>query len=161
MPVSIMHTEKRKETIMKVAVSAQGTTLDAAVDPRFGRCQQILIVDADTLEHEVVSNPNISASGGAGIQTAQMISKKGAQVLLTGHCGPNAFRTLQAAGVQVYIDVAGTIRTAIDQYKNNQLQAAVQPNVGGHFGDQVGRGQAAGRGRGLGRGRGQGRGGGV
>ena len=33
---------------MKIAITAQGPELDAAVDPRFGRAAYFLIVDTDT-----------------------------------------------------------------------------------------------------------------
>lgn len=119
---------------MNVAVSAQGSTLDAAVEPRFGRCQHIVVVDTETFDYTVMSNPNIGASGGAGIQTAQMLSKKAVQAVLTGHCGPKAFRTLQAAGIPIYVDIAGTVRQAVERYKSGQLQSASQANAQGHAG---------------------------
>jgi predicted Fe-Mo cluster-binding NifX family protein len=126
---------------MNVAVSAQGTTLDAAVDPRFGRCQQILVINTDTFEYTVMSNPNIGASGGAGIQTAQMLSTKDIKAVLTGHCGPNAFRTLQAASIPVYVDVAGTVREAVERYNSGQIQPADQANTPSHSGTPGGRGR--------------------
>lgn len=126
---------------MNVAVSAQGTTLDAVVDPRFGRCQHILMVNTETFEYTVMSNPNIGASGGAGIQTAQMLSKKEVQAVLTGHCGPKAFRTLQAARIPIYVDIAGTVREAVERYNSGQLQPALQANAEGHAGLGRRRGQ--------------------
>jgi predicted Fe-Mo cluster-binding NifX family protein len=86
---------------MKIAVSATAPGLDAEVDPRFGRCQYFIIVDPQSMEFESVDNSNALASGGAGISTAQMIASKGVEVVLTGNCGPNAYRTLSAAGIQV------------------------------------------------------------
>jgi predicted Fe-Mo cluster-binding NifX family protein len=133
---------------MKIAVSAQGTDLNATVDPRMGRCQQFLLVDTDTMDFEVLSNPNVGATGGAGIQTAQLLASKGVKAVITGNCGPNAFATFNAAEIAVYTGASGTIQNAIEQYKNDQLQVASQPNVGGHFGDPRGGG-----GRGMGRGR--------
>jgi len=120
---------------MKIAISAQGEGLQAAVDPRFGRCQQFVLVDSDTLQWETLANTNVAASGGAGIQTAQLLASKGVQVILTGNCGPNAFTTLQAANLQVYIGASGTVGQALEQYQQGQLQLAAQPNVSGHFGN--------------------------
>ena len=114
---------------MKVAVSAMGKDLNAAVDPRFGRCQQFVIVDTETMQFEVLENPNVTASGGAGIQTAQWLSGQGVQAVLSGNCGPNAFATLQAADIQVFVGVTGTVRTAIEQYKTGQLQASLFETV--------------------------------
>src|SRR4030042_1405551 len=119
---------------MRIAVSATGPSLDAEVDPRFGRCQYFIIVDPQTLEFETVDNVNISASGGAGIATAQMMANKGVQVVLTGNTGPNAYQTLTAAGIQVVSGVSGTVKDAIQGYKAGKFQSSSQPNVPGHFG---------------------------
>jgi predicted Fe-Mo cluster-binding NifX family protein len=141
---------------MKIALSAQGNDLHAAVDPRFGRCAHFILVDPETMQFEVLDNPNLAAAGGVGIQSAQFLANKDVHVVLTGNCGPNAFATLQAAGIDVVIGVSGTIQTAIDQYKSGQLQATSQPNVGGHFGNRQGMGRGSGMGRGGGRGQGRG-----
>lgn len=144
---------------MKVAVTSEGTDLNATIDPRFGRCAYFLFVDTDTMEFEAVENPNIDTSGGAGIQSAQLVANKGAQALLTGSCGPNAFQTLQAAGVQVIVGVSGIVKDAIEKYKRGEFQSVAQPNVPPHFG--VGMGPGYGVGRGMGRGMGHGMGGGM
>jgi len=119
---------------MKIAVTSVGATLDSQVDPRFGRAQYLLIVDTDSLDVEAIDNPNVAAGGGAGIQTAQMVAGKGAQAVLTGNCGPNAFRTLNAADIQIYTNVSGVVRDAIESLKRGILQPISGPSVGGHFG---------------------------
>jgi len=139
---------------MRIAISATGPTLDAEVDPRFGRCQYFIIVDPDTMQFESMQNPNVMAPGGAGISTAQMIANAGVQGVLTGNCGPNAYQVLSAAGLQVITGVSGKIRDAIQAYKSGQFQATSQPNVASHFGFGMG----GGMGRGIGMGRGMGAG---
>lgn len=143
---------------MKIAVSATGPDLDAEVDPRFGRCQYFVIVDPQTMQFEALDNSNAMAAGGAGISTAQMIASKGVEVVLTGNCGPNAYQTLSAAGIQVITGAAGRIRDAIEAYKAGRFQASAQPSVGSHYGMGVGmgRGMGMGMGRGMGRGMGMG-----
>ena len=85
---------------MKIAVTSRGKDLDLPMDPRFGRAAYILNVDADTLDFEVLDNSeNVNALKGAGIQAATMISDKQADVLLTGFCGPKAFKALDAAQI--------------------------------------------------------------
>lgn len=142
---------------MNIAVSASGPSLDAQVDPRFGRCQHLIIVDPDTMEFEAVENTGALASGGAGISTAQLIASKGVEVLLTGNCGPNAFQVLSAAGIKVITGASGTVRDAVQSYKAGQLPPISQPSVPGHFGMGGGGGRGMGRGGGMGRGRGMGR----
>jgi predicted Fe-Mo cluster-binding NifX family protein len=62
---------------MKVAVSATGITLDAEIDPRFGRCATLMLVETDDMSFEAIDNANSALSGGAGIQTAQVVAHKG------------------------------------------------------------------------------------
>ncbi|MBE9501008.1 MAG: DUF5320 family protein [Chloroflexi bacterium] len=145
---------------MKIAVSATAPDLDAEVDPRFGRCQYFIIIDAQSMEFETLDNSNAMAAGGAGISTAQMIASKGAEVVLTGNCGPNAYQTLSAAGIQVITGVSGRIKDAIEAFKEGRFQSSAQPSVGSHYGMGVGMGPGTGRGMGMGGGRGMGMGGG-
>ena len=119
---------------MKLAVTSTGQDLDSPVDPRFGRAAYVLIVDADTMAFEVVDNAeNINAFKGAGIQAATMISDKQADVLLTGFCGPNAFKTLEAAGIQVAGDVSGTVREAVAKFVDGNIKLTSAPNTQGHW----------------------------
>ena len=141
---------------MKIAVSATGPSLDAEVDPRFGRCQYFIIVDPDTMRFEAIENSSAMASGGAGISTAQMIVSKGVEAVLTGNCGPNAFQVLSAAGIKVVTGASGRVQDAIQGYKSGHFQANSQPNVPDHFG--MGSGPGIGGGMGMGMGRGMGRG---
>lgn len=128
------------EEPMKIAVSASVADLDTPVDPRFGRAACFLIVDPETMQFEAVKNPNVSAAGGAGIQSAQLIADKGAQVVLTGNVGPNAVQTLQAANVRIITGTSGKIRDAIEQYKQGKLQPTDEATVSTNFGRAGGRG---------------------
>jgi len=146
---------------MRVAISATGPTLDAEVDPRFGRCQYFIIVDPDTMQFEALENSSAMQAGGAGISTGQMIAGKGVQVVLTGNCGPNAYQVLSAAGIQVITGVSGKIQDAIQAYKSGQFQATSQSNVAAHSGMGGGMGRGMGMGKGMGRGMGRGMGAGI
>jgi predicted Fe-Mo cluster-binding NifX family protein len=119
---------------MKIAVTSKGTDLDSQVDPRFGRAAYILIVDSETLDFEVLDNKeNVNALKGAGIQAASAVYDKGAQILLTGYCGPNAFKTLRAAKIGVANDAAGSVRDAVKAYLDGALPLSEQANVEGHW----------------------------
>ena len=125
---------------MKIAISATGPTLDAEVDPRFGRCQYFIIADPETMEFEALDNSNAMAAGGASISTGQMIAGKGVEAVLTGNCSPNAYRVLSAAGIQVITGVSGKIRDAVQGYKSDKFQSIPQPTVSTHFGMGMGKG---------------------
>ncbi|MCK4532715.1 NifB/NifX family molybdenum-iron cluster-binding protein [bacterium] len=119
---------------MKICVTAEGDNLDSTVDPRFGRCQYFIVVDSDTLEFEAIQNPNRETMGGAGIQSSQLIAGKQAKAVLSGNIGPNAFQTLQAAGVEIITGVSGTVKEAIEQYKEGKLESTQGPSVNSKFG---------------------------
>ena len=119
---------------MKIAVTSKGTDLQSQVDPRFGRAAFILIVDSETMKFEVLNNSaNADAFKGAGIQAASMISNRGAEILLTGYCGPNAFKTLNAAGIKFADNVTGSVREAVEQFQAGKLNYATAANVEGHW----------------------------
>ena len=124
----------QEELKLKIAVTSQGKDLDSPMDPRFGRAPYILIVDMDSQGFEVLDNSeNVNAFKGAGIQTAVMVSNEGAEVLLTGYCGPNAFKTLNAAGVKVANDVTGTVRDVVSAYSEAKISFADGANVEGSW----------------------------
>lgn len=119
---------------MKIAVTAEGQHLTSRVDPRFGRAKWFVVYDTESDEYEAHNNVQVfNLPQGAGIQAAQHIIDKQAGVLLTGHCGPNAYRTLEAGGVQVVINATGTVQEAIERYKQGELAAATGPDVEGHW----------------------------
>jgi len=157
---------------MKVAISSTGKDLNSQIDPRFGRCPHFLVVEADSMSYEVLDNENVVLAGEAGIQSAQLVASKGADVVITGNCGPNAIRALSAVGVEVIVGQTGTVNQAVHDYKKGVLKTTTEPNVSDHY--EVGRdtvrvlsptqspamgtGRRAGAGRGMGRGCGRKRG---
>jgi predicted Fe-Mo cluster-binding NifX family protein len=125
---------------MKICVSSTANSLDAPVDPRFGRCPYFIIMDLDTMQFEAVPNAASGAMGGAGIQAAQIIASKGAKIVITGNVGPNAFQALSAAGIKIITGAYGTVREVVEKYKRGELKETGAPTVGGHFGTGGGRG---------------------
>jgi predicted Fe-Mo cluster-binding NifX family protein len=136
---------------MKVAVSSNGAGLDAEASPVFGRCPTYVFVDPESMEAESVDNPAMNAAGGAGIQAAQFIVERGAEAVISGNLGPNAFDVFESAGVPVYLFGGGSVRQAIEAHKGGQLSQAGTANVQAHAG--IGRGRGTGRGMGRGRAR--------
>jgi predicted Fe-Mo cluster-binding NifX family protein len=129
---------------MKICVSAVANSLDAQLDPRFGRCPYFVIVDLESMQFEAIPNNASGAMGGAGIQAAQTIAGKGVTVLITGNVGPNAFQALSAGGIKIVTGAFGTVRESVEKFKRGELRETSAPTVGGHFG----MGRERGRGRG-------------
>jgi predicted Fe-Mo cluster-binding NifX family protein len=149
---------------MKIAVSSHGKDLNSQINPRFGRCEYFLIVNTDDMSFEAIENKGASLSGGAGIEAALLVISKGAKAVLTGNCGPKAVQALSSAGVNLFVDYAGTVKDAIEKYKSSDLTTTEKVTSKPEEyiqGPGFGRGLGMGAGRGSGRcGRGMGRGGG-
>ena len=136
---------------MKVAIPSAGEDLSASVDQRFGRCSSFLIVDTETMEFRAVPNLAAAQAGGAGIAAAQQIIDEGAEVVLAGEVGPNAFDVMSQAGIRVYARITGTVRDAVEMLKSGALENT-KVATGPALHDRGG-GQGMGMGRGMGGGR--------
>lgn len=123
-----------EKTLEKIALSASDRNLEANVDPRFGRASFFLLINPNTMDFEVVANQeNLQAAQGAGIQAAALMARHKPAALLTGNCGPQAYHTLLAAGIPVFLGVAGSVRDAVEQFRSGTLTPSRGPNVTGHW----------------------------
>ena len=119
---------------MKLAVTAAGPELSSPLDPRFGRARYLVLVDTPFRTVEWIDNKaGTSAAEGAGIQAAQNVIDHKAEAVITGNCGPKAFRALAAAGIPVYLAPSGTVSETLDRYDRGQLLPAKAANVDGHW----------------------------
>lgn len=119
---------------MKIAITAREASIDSQVDQRFGRAKCIVVVDTETGSTDIHDNDvNLNAVQGAGIQTGQNIAQLGVEAVLTGHLGPNAFRTLSAAGIAAYTGLEGTVAEAVEEFKAGKLSPTESADVEGHW----------------------------
>lgn len=126
--------QRREEHHMKVAITAAGPELSSPVDQRFGRARYLLVVDVPERTLEAVDNTaGMNAAQGAGIQAAQNVIDNKATALITGHCGPKAFRALKAANIDVYLASGGTVAEAIDQFEAGKLEQTSSADVDSHW----------------------------
>jgi predicted Fe-Mo cluster-binding NifX family protein len=119
---------------MKIAITSMGGKLEDKVDPRFGRCHYFILFDTKTNKFEAVENTGAQGMGGVGILSGQLMADKGVEVVLTGSCGPNAFQTLQTAGIKVITGAIGTVQDTINKFKAGELKAISQANASAHSG---------------------------
>ena len=121
---------------MKICITSEGNTLEANVDPRFGRCAYFIFYDTGTDKFEALENTNASGMGGVGVQNGQLMAEKGVEVLLTGNLGPNAANVLQQASIKAITGVCGTVKDAVENFKKGILneRGFPGPTVPPHFG---------------------------
>ena len=119
---------------MRIAFTTSGDNLQAPLDSRFGRTPKFLVYELERESFELIDNaPNLQAVQGAGVQAAQAVIQAGAEAVVTGHCGPKAFRVLQAANIKVYHSEAATVAEALERYKSGQLSHTERADVEGHW----------------------------
>ncbi len=148
---------------MKLVISATGPTMNADVDPRFGRASFFLFIDGESGQLiESIDNSKLkNASQGAGIAAAAMVADKGAKYILTGVVGPKAMPIVDKAGMTVISDCKGTAQDAYKLFINRNSDSVspqtTTPNESKP--EESGCRRKGGMGRGLGKGGGKGQGG--
>jgi len=119
---------------MRIAITSTGRDLNSDLDPRFGRAEYFIIVDPETMDFEVVENSqNLDLPQGAGIQAGMTIADHQVDALITGHCGPKAFKVLQSAGIQTMTGASGKVADVIAKFKSGELKTASEADVEGHW----------------------------
>ena len=137
-----LETTDIKKVSTRIVIPSEGNNLDAATSSLFGHCSMFIFVDPDSRDFEVLPNPALGASGGAGVQAAQTVLQKNVEAIIAPNLGPNAYRVIQAAGVKAYYLTDGTVQQNIDAYKAGHLQSIEVPGPD-RFG--LGRGMRHGR----------------
>ncbi len=119
---------------MKIAVTAQGKTLSSDIDLRFGRAKWLIVFNTESDDFEAYDNTvNLNAAQGAGIQTGQNIANLGVEAVITGNVGPNAFKTLNAADVKIFLADKQTVAEAVESFRAGKLKPVDHANVDGHW----------------------------
>jgi len=111
---------------MRIAVSADNDRgLDSVVSPHFGRCPYFVLVDLEGREvKEVWTIANPFYGNHRPGQVPGFIHEQGADVMLTGGMGGRAIAFFRQYGVEAVTGAYGTVRTALEQYLEGQLQGA-------------------------------------
>jgi len=122
---------------MKICIPTMGENgLDNQVGEHFGRVPTYTIVDLDTNEVKVI--PNTSEHMGGQGQPPQIMAREGVNVMVCRGLGRRAITMFEELGIDVYIGASGTVKDAIDAFKQDKLQkASIDDACGQHaFRDQ-------------------------
>jgi len=103
--------------------------LDNAVGEHFGRVPTYTIVNLDSNEVKVI--PNTSEHMGGQGQPPEIMAREGVNVMVCRGLGRRAIIMFEELGIDVYIGASGTVRDAIDAFKQDRLQKANIDNACG------------------------------
>jgi predicted Fe-Mo cluster-binding NifX family protein len=119
---------------MKIIITASGDTLKSEVNQSFGRAKKFILYDTEDSSFLVLDNrKNLDSPQGVGIQAGQNVVNTGARAVITGNCGPKAFRVLREAGVKIFTGAKGKVSEAIAAYQEGKLNEATGANVEAHW----------------------------
>ena len=104
------------------------------MDPRFGRCAYLVLVQPSDMRDESILNVNGALGEGAGIQSARLVAERGVKVVLIGKVGPNAHQARSAAGIEVVVGCSGTVAETVERFKSGEVRPPTSPTVAGHTG---------------------------
>ncbi len=128
---------------MKICISATGPTLDALLDPRFGRAMFFLIIDSQGKLIKAIKNTGVQAMRGAGITAAQVVAKEKVEAVITGNIGPNALMVLGSSGIKIFLgNSTMKAEDVFQEYREGKLREAKgAASCGPGFGPGFGRGR--------------------
>lgn len=115
---------------MKICVPTIGENgLDNQIGEHFGRVPTYTIVDIDTNEVKVVENTS-EHMGGRG-HPPEIMAREGVNIMVCRGLGRRAIMMFEELGIDVYIGASGTVRDAVELFKQGKLQKASESDACG------------------------------
>ena len=108
---------------MKICIPTIGENgLDNTIGEHFGRVPTYTIVDLDTNEVKVI--PNTSEHMGGQGYPPEIMAREGVNAMVCRGLGRRAIMMFEELGIDVYIGASGTVKDAIEAFKQDRLQKA-------------------------------------
>jgi predicted Fe-Mo cluster-binding NifX family protein len=108
---------------MKICIPTIGNKgMDDVVGEHFGRVPTYTVVDLDKNEVKIV--PNTSHHMGGHGDPPEIMLKEGVNVMICQGLGRRAIDMFEGFGIDVYIGAYGTVKDAVDAFKQGKLQKA-------------------------------------
>ena len=108
---------------MKICIPTIGNKgMDDVVGEHFGRVPTYTVVDLDKNEVKII--PNTSHHMGGHGDPPEIMLKEGVNVMICQGLGRRAIDMFEGFGIDVYIGAYGTVKDAVDAFKQGKLQKA-------------------------------------
>jgi predicted Fe-Mo cluster-binding NifX family protein len=111
---------------MKVLIAIQGTTLDSMVATRFGHAPYYLKVDLDSMQIQLIDNPEHHDETHAIIP---QMAENGVKLFITGNMGPHAFELTKSLNLQVALARQMSARVALETLQRGELKILTAPTL--------------------------------
>ena len=103
-----------------MAISSSGKSEKSFLDLRFGKCENIVLYNAETSSYIILENPYKNTDH-SGLQLVDFLKKEGVSVIITGEVGPKVSSLLDKEKLQLVLlqEERIKIEDIIDRIKTN------------------------------------------
>jgi len=115
---------------MNIVLTAKGPGLGAWLDPDFGRCGHLMLVDDENC-FDAWPNPRRGTADAAAL--ARDLVARQVDAVVTGVISPDAYAILAEAGIPVYLVEVDAILTLAEAVREGALQPADAATVQARF----------------------------
>lgn len=88
---------------MKVAIAANGNTLDSNIDKSFGRCAWFIIIDTESGGMEFIPNTNRDMEEHAGKAAVELVASRNVMMIVSGEFGAKIKPMLDSLHIQMVV----------------------------------------------------------
>ena len=121
-----------ESVLSRIAIAANGSDLSAQMALRFGTAPYFIIVDLATNRFATVQNNTVADARGYGIAAAQLVAAQGAQAVIAGTYGPQAYNALKAVNIVPFVANPGKVSDILNQYRSALLTQVIDPTLPGY-----------------------------
>jgi predicted Fe-Mo cluster-binding NifX family protein len=110
---------------MKVSIPTMGGAgLNERIGEHFGRVPTYTIVDLESNDVKII--PNTSQHMGGQGDPPELLAREGVHIMICQGLGRKAITLFESLGITVYIGANGTVKEAVDMYKQGILRKATE-----------------------------------
>ena len=88
---------------MKIAIAANGNTLDSNIDKSFGRCAWFIIIDTESGGMEFIPNTNRDMEEHAGKAAVELVASRNVMMIVSGEFGAKIKPMLDSLHIQMVV----------------------------------------------------------
>ena len=85
------------------AITSSGKTEKSFLDLRFGKCENVVLFDAEKNEYSIEENPFLNQEGHTGIKLVDYLKNKGITNIITGEVGQMVSDKLEQEKLQLVL----------------------------------------------------------
>lgn len=108
---------------MKIAITSEGGGMEGTVAEHFGRCPEFVLVEIEGKEIKSAKGvPNPYDGKHIPGAVPRFVKDQGAEIVITGGCGPMAIKLFDELGVRLVMGARGRISDTVSDFLKGRLK---------------------------------------